>query len=340
MGEPAPRAPGRRLPVARIVVFLVVIGLAVVLARRLDLDRLLDAFRHADWRFVALAALCHVTVNTAARVGRWQALLGPLPHDGPGAGFGELTALYFASQAASNLLPARAGEALRAVQLHRRHGYPLPGLVTVQLVETLVGAVTLGLVTLPMVPLGKAPASFSAAILIFALAGPVGMAALFVVARLVPARELPPPPAASAGISARFVAWARKVVSGLLEAVRLLGSLRVWARSMAWSVLSDLTDVLMIALVLSAVGLSLPPASWVLIYAGINLVLLAPSTPAQLGVLEVGAVAALRAFDVDPAPALAFALLYHAAHVLPPTLVGGILLPRLENRRRDRQVRV
>jgi hypothetical protein len=256
-----------------------------------------------------------------------------LPRTSPGAGFGELTAIYFASQAASNLLPARAGEALRVVQLHRRHGYPVAGLVMVQLVETLVGAVTLGLLTLPMVPLGGAPASFSAAIFAFALAGPVGMVALLVVARFVAARAPEPPPASSESLVARWIARARGLVFEMLEAVRLLGSLPVWARSLAWSLLSDLTDVLMIALVLAAVGVSLPPATWVLIYAGINLVLLAPSTPAQIGVLEVGAVAALRAFDVDPAAALAFALLYHAAHVVPPTVVGGILLPRMANRR-------
>src|SRR5262249_42082598 len=149
----------------------------------------------------------------------------------------------------SNLLPARAGEALRAVELHRRHGYPLPGLVTVQLVETLVGAVTLGLCTLPMVPLGRAPAELSVPIFVFALLGPTGMAALLVLARLVPARP-PGLPPESAGVTrvARILAGARSLVHRLLEAVRLIGSLRVWAGSSAWSFLSDVTDVLMIGL--------------------------------------------------------------------------------------------
>jgi glycosyltransferase AglD len=331
--SPAPETPvRRRVPVARILVALGVVVLGVVLARRLDLDRLLAAFRHAAFGLVALAALTNLTLNTVARVGRWKALLRPLPRTGPGASFSELTAIYFASQAASNLLPARAGEALRVVQLHRRHGYPIPGLVMVQLVETLVGAVTLGVLTLPMVPLGKAPASLSVAIFLFALAGPVGMVALLVLARLVPLDMRSAPAPAGSGRIPRGVAWVRGLILRLLEAVRLLGSFRVWAPSLAWSLLSDFTDVLMIGLVLSAVGVSLPPASWVLIYAGINLVLLAPTTPAQIGVLEVGAVAALGAFGVDGNAALAFALLYHAAHVVPPTLVGGILLPRLDTR--------
>jgi uncharacterized membrane protein YbhN (UPF0104 family) len=77
----------------------------------------------------------------------------------------------------------------------------------------------------------------------------------------------------------------------------------------------------------------LSPATWVVIYAAVNLVLLAPTTPAQIGVLEVGAVAALRAFGVPDEPALAFALLYHASHVVPPTVVGAILMLRLDMRK-------
>jgi hypothetical protein len=340
---PAPPKEARRLPIGRILVIVAVVVLGVLLARRLDLARLGTALREADWRLVALAGLTNLTLNTAARVGRWQSLLAPLPRADAGASFGELAAIYFAGQAASNLLPARAGEALRVVQLRRRHGYLVSGLVTAQLVETLVGAVTLGAFTLPMVPLGKAPASLSAAIFIFALAGPAGMAALFWLARSMPRSSLPPSPdapppadpaaaAPSGSRMARLVAGVRATIRRLVDAVQAMNSPRVWLRSLAWSVLSDVSDVMMIGLVLAAVGVSLSPATWVVIYAAINLVLLAPTTPAQLGVLEVGAVAALRAFGVEEHAALAFALLYHAAHVIPPTVAGALLMMRLDLR--------
>ncbi|MFT3775010.1 MAG: lysylphosphatidylglycerol synthase transmembrane domain-containing protein [Minicystis sp.] len=314
-----------------------VVVLCVLLARRLDLDRLLLALKEADVRLVVLAGIVNLTINTAARVGRWHALLDPLPHTGSGARRTELAALYFASQAASNLLPARAGEALRVVHLHRRHGYDVSGLVAVQLLEVLVGAVTLGAFTLPMVPLGQAPASLSAPIVIFALAGPVGMILLVWLARIMPGRAegeaAIAAEAARTSFPARVFAAVRGIVWRMVEAVRQIHAPRVWARSLAWSVLSDISDVIMIGLVLAAVGVHLSPARWAVIYAAINLVLLLPTTPAQLGVLEVGAVAALRAFDVDEHAALAFALLYHASHVIPPTVVGALFLPRLDLRR-------
>lgn len=325
----------RKLPWVRILVGIAVLVLCVVLARKLDLDRLGKALREADWRLVALAGLTNLTFNTAARVGRWKALLSPLSRTGPGATFAELGALYFAGQAASNLLPARAGEALRVVQLHRKHGYTVGGLVTVQIVETLVGAVTLGLFTLPMVPLGKAPPALSTAIFLFALAGPVGMALIFGLARVLPVGADPAAvvSAASEGLLSRAWAGARRGILRVVEAVRQMNAPGVWGRALAWSVLSDLSDVAMIGMVLHAVGVSLSPATWVVIYAAVNLVLLAPTTPAQIGVLEVGAVAALRAFGVADEPALAFALLYHASHVVPPTVVGAILMLKLDLRK-------
>lgn len=323
----------RRLPWVRIAVGLAVLILCVILVRRLDLARLGAMLREADWRLVALAGLTNLTFNTVARVSRWRALLAPIPHRGRGATGWELTALYFAGQAATNLLPARAGEALRVVHLHRRHGYPVSGLVTVQIFETLVGAATLGGFALPLVPLGQAPAAFAMAIFLFALAGPVGLALLIWMARIIPVGLAEAPGAPPPRAVARVAAAARRGVLRLVAAVRQMDTPRVWVGSLLSSVLADISDVAMIGLVLAAVGVSLSPASWVVIYAAINLVLIVPTTPAQLGVLEVGAVMVLRAFGIDEHLALAFALLYHAAHVVPPTVVGAILMLHLDLRR-------
>src|SRR4051812_35647963 len=192
MAAPEPR----RFPFAKVLVFCGVVVLGALLAQRLDWDRVLDALRGADWRLVAFAAFLNLTVNTAARVGRWSSLLDALPRTGAGARFGELSALYLASQAASNLLPARAGEALRVVQLHRRHGYTVSGLITVQLVETIVAAVTLGFLALLVTPLPATPTSLRAALVTFAVLGPGGALGLLWLAGRAPTS---PPAAAPPG---------------------------------------------------------------------------------------------------------------------------------------------
>jgi hypothetical protein len=54
-----------------------------------------------------------------------------------------------------------------------------------------------------------------------------------------------------------------------------------------------------------------------------------PSTPAQVGALEVGALAALDLLHVGHEAALAFALLYHALQVVPLIAAGLIFELRL-----------
>ena len=78
-----------------------------------------------------------------------------------------------------------------------------------------------------------------------------------------------------------------------------------------------------------ALGIDAPPTAWALVLISVNLAILLPSTPGQIGVLEAGAVAALAAFGVPAAPAVAFALVYHAVHFVPSTALGllGLCLP-------------
>ncbi|MEO7730770.1 MAG: lysylphosphatidylglycerol synthase domain-containing protein, partial [Kofleriaceae bacterium] len=80
---------------------------------------------------------------------------------------------------------------------------------------------------------------------------------------------------------------------------------------------------------LHAVGLDLPLASGLLILFTMNLAIIVPSTPAQLGALELGALAGLDLLQVGHEPALAFALLYHAVMILPLLATGLVLELRL-----------
>jgi uncharacterized membrane protein YbhN (UPF0104 family) len=53
----------------------------------------------------------------------------------------------------------------------------------------------------------------------------------------------------------------------------------------------------------------------------INIAISIPA-PANGGTLEFGAIVALQALGIEPSKALAFAVLYHAAQVLPVLAIG------------------
>jgi len=97
----------------------------------------------------------------------------------------------------------------------------------------------------------------------------------------------------------------------------VLGSLGVLL--LVW--IADLGEVM---LVLYAVDIHLPVAAGLLILFTLNLTIVVPSTPAQVGAFEVGALVALDLLHIGHERALAFALLYHGLQVI-PTIAAGLI---------------
>ncbi len=287
----AARKAGRALVCAAALV------LVFLFLRRMPVAGIAAALRGAEPLWFALAFAVYLTVNTAAKVQRWAALLRPVARSGPPAGAVELAKILFASQATSNLLPARAGEAVRVVELRRR-GYAVPGLLAAQLLEKVVEAASLCLLS------GVAAAA-------------AGMPPIF----RVPVW------------SVALLGGALVVLVALLPLVRSTPA--VWPRSLLWSCASDLADAAVLGLCLQAAGVHLGPAAWLVVLLAINLAILLPSTPGHLGVVEAAAGASLIALGVPAERALAGAVLYHAVQIVPSTVLGLAVLRKRWIRQRS-----
>jgi uncharacterized protein (TIRG00374 family) len=112
------------------------------------------------------------------------------------------------------------------------------------------------------------------------------------------------------------------------EGMHQLRSPSVWARSLVWSIMSDVANAVTVGLCLMAVGVTLPLAGWFLVMLVARAAGIVPSTPGQFGVQEAGVVVALGLLGIDHNRALAVALLHHMAHFVPVTLVGLVELKR------------
>jgi len=264
------------------------LALVFLLLRRMPVAGIAAALRGADPLWFALALAVYLTVNTAAKVQRWAALLRPVARSGPPAGCFQLAEILFASQATSNLLPARAGEAVRVVELRRR-GYAVPGLLAAQLLEKVIEAATLCLLSGLAAAAAGMPPIFRVPVWIVALLG----GALVAVVALLPVLRRTP---------------------------------AVWPRSFFWSCASDLADAAVLGLCLQAAGVHLGPAAWLVVLLAINLAILVPSTPGHLGVVEAAAGTSLIALGVPAERALAGAVLYHAVQIVPSTVLGLAVL--------------
>ena len=272
--------------------------------RELDFGQLEIAFRTAKlWPLILAAVL-----NFACLYGKaacWHIMLAPrfrVP-------ISRLTRYTIAAFAASAIAPARAGEVLRVWVLKRREGVPAADTAAVALSEKLLDSITMLLICAPLPWLvpglpgwvgGSMAACAGVAVGIF-----IGL--YIAVGRIDASRE---------GSS-----WLERFIAGmhvLRSPKRLFASLAVLV--LVWAV-----DLGMVLLSAYSVGISLSPVEGLLILFTLNLTIAVPSTPAQVGALEVGALAALRLLHVPDEPALAFALLYHVLQVI-PLLIAGLAL--------------
>lgn len=287
-----------------------VAGLAWLL-RTIDLARVGSVLRGASWPLVALAGALDLGANTLARALRWRELLPANPRTlGPAPVLG-VAAVVLASLATSAVLPLRAGEAVRTIGLRDRYGYALEPVVASQLVERLVELLTLATLGLPLALLPGSPRR-----LVVVLAACACAAALAVAIVVLVARAHVEAPRGRAG----------RLVARTIGALRQVRDPRALARSFAFGLASDLVDVALVALSAAAVGVHLGLAGAVAVLVAVNLAIALPSTPAQVGVLEAGAVIALVGLGVDRSQALAVALVYHVVHVVPVTLAGAAVI--------------
>lgn len=330
--EAAPAGPTRARRLVRLlVVGVIVAGLAVLAARKVDGAQFLSALRTARPLPLALAAVLALVGCVLPSALRAWLLTEPLPRraDGPGVTAGSFLSLYLASCAAHNLLPAPAGEVFRVVRLRRLGGYLTGGLVASQLVEKVLEALSLGLVSLGAALLGPLPGILRVPVLVFAIGGSGGAAVLLVVGWRAGRRARQEEEAAARVTeSAAAPGGLRGFVGRLGEGLRLLRSPGRSGRALLCSLVSDLCNVGTVALCLYAVGVTLPLHGFFLAMLAARLANLLPTTPSHFGVQEASVVAALSALGVPASLSLAAALLHHIAHFAPVTLWGAVELRR------------
>jgi uncharacterized membrane protein YbhN (UPF0104 family) len=94
------------------------------------------------------------------------------------------------------------------------------------------------------------------------------------------------------------------------------------ARATAWAFASSVADISVLLLAARGIHAPIDVSTAILAFLAINGACALPVTPAQLGVQESAIVVALATAGIATPQALAVALAYRAAHVVPLALVG------------------
>jgi hypothetical protein len=310
----------RRLSIALRV--LVIAAIAAGLwwsVRAMDFAKLGATLRSARiWPLVLAAVLNFVCLWGKAVC--WRLMLAPRHK----VSVIRLFRYTIAAFAASAITPARAGEVLRVWTLKRRDGVPAADTAAVAVAEKLLDGISMLILVAPVPWLLPGLPSWVTT----SIGGCAAIAiALFIGLYIAVGRV----GAVGPVDETKSRSLVRRFITGmhvLRSPKRLLGALGVLI--LVWA--ADLGEVMA---ALYAVDIHLPIAAGLLILFALNLTIMVPSTPAQLGALEAGAMAALRLLPVAHESAAAFALLYHAAQVIPLIAAGLIFELRLVLGRED-----
>jgi glycosyltransferase 2 family protein len=213
-----------------------------------------------------------------------------------------------AAFAASALTPARAGELLRVWALKTRDAVPVADSTAVALAEKLLDVITLLLVCVPL-PwlLPHLPEWVTDAMLVCgSIALGIFIAMFFAVGR-VEAREPR--------------SWLGRFIAGL----HALREPKQMVLAMLVLVIMWFLDLVAVSLVLYAIDVPISIGGAMLILFSFNLAIAIPSTPGQVGALQVGALAATQVLRIPEEAGLAFGLLYQAMQLIPLVILGFVL---------------
>ena len=307
---------GRRLAVG-----LVLAGvLLVLLLRQVDLRAVAAALGSARWSLLLLLPfMAYLSIYLKAL--RWSVALAA------GAAERPRRRLFSASMigtAANTVLPARLGDLLRAVVLHRHNPVSVTRALLASWASQAFDMLAVALLLLAFVATDETVASRRALVLILASLG----------AGLV----------AAAGLARRpqlIIGWVRRLPFGLgrgaagfvehaAAGLRFLAVPAVLGRVVGFTVLIWTSDLLAMALALHAFRIEVGLAAAGLLLASLGLSFALPLTPGNLGTYQLVAVLVLGRLGVDADRALAFGI-GHQGIGLIACLIPGFLFMQREN---------
>jgi glycosyltransferase 2 family protein len=291
--------------------------LVFLLFRSVQLTSVLQAFREANLLYL-LPALVLYFVGVLARAARWQLLLSPVQR----LGLRRLYLVLVVGYMANDILPLRAGEAVRAYMLWQKERIPPGATVATILVERIFD----GLALTGFLVIGAMMIQLDDSLVwLTRVAGTVFVVGVLAVVALAVAPQFTMRIAAAvlSPLPGRFSDLALRVMRSFEDGLRILRSGSETAIVLFLSVAAWLLEASMYYMLMFSFSFQPRYIAAVLGTAVANLASMIPSSPGYVGTFDVGLLNVLSGtFRVDASHAAAYTALVHAALIGPVTLLG------------------
>jgi len=251
---------------------------------------------------------------------RWRPILDPIA---PALPYGKLWRATAVGMMANNILPARAGELVRAFALSRETPVPFSAAFASLVVDRVFDAVIVLLLVVvamidPRFPAGVSAFAYAGTgVLLFLAVGAALYAIVFFPNRLIRLYE-----AFARRVAPRFEERGRAMLRSFAEGLSVLRHPKRFAVVFFWALLLWLAQALAFWIMFRAIGITAPFSAALLVQGLIVLWVAMPSTPGFFGPFEFASVTALGWYGVQGSLAAAWALSYHVLSLIPITVIG------------------
>lgn len=268
-----------------------------------------------------IAVLVFTYVALVLRSIRWGVLLSPVKKIGLGSLFTSLLIGYMTN----NVLPLRAGEAIRAYHMGNREDVPKSTTLGSIVVERLLDLWTVVILLL----ISASFVAFSAQVRRVLLVGALVSLALLAVVYFISRRR--DQLADWTGrilqkIVPKYAEKGGKIVRAFAEGVGLIKSPKRLVVLLILSVIIWLTSAAIVFCVSSATSIQLPPWGPLVVISIIALGITIPTVPGDIGTFQFFSILGLSLFGIGKETALTFSIVLHGSQYLPTTLTGLVLL--------------
>lgn len=282
-----------------------------------DVPAALNRVQSLDPRWLAIGLLV-LAVQFVVRAVRWSCLLGGAARRpvGPGRVVEPLLIGYLGN----NVLPARAGEAVRTVALARREAIPAGAVAATVVVERTMDLLMLGVLGAAGVWL--VTGAFGASLPLIAGAAAIGVILIALVTRALGQREVMRRP-----MDRPRLGPVGRLIHGFVDAAARMSPAALGTTA-ALSLVAWFGDTLLYLAVAEAIGAELALATAIVVAAGGAAGTAAPAAPGYVGTYELAALAGGAAIGLAPETVLPIAIVVHLMAVIPVSIAGAIALGR------------
>lgn len=280
--------------------------------------------RAANVPLVILAVVL-ATMVFPLRAIRWRPILDPVAPNLPYGPLWRATAIGFM---ANNILPARAGELVRAYVLSRETSVTFSAAFASLVVDRVFdGVIVILLMVLamfdPRLPAdtmvaGRPASNYAGSGIVVLL---VVAAALYAIVyfpgRLIRIYEL-----FARRVAPRFEEPGKALLRSFADGLSVLRHPKRFLIVFGWALAMWLTQVVAFWIMFRALHIDAPFSAAMFVQGLIVLGVALPSTPGFFGPFEIAAVAGLGVYGVSKNLAVAWALSYHVLSLIPITVIG------------------